>query len=237
MNGSYKYHYSGLGTEIYVLDTGLYMDHEELAPVYDAHRRTERTVRCGYDVFGGDCRDDVGHGTYVAGIAAGISYGVAKKANLVAVKIYSRQGGASVATALKGLQYVYEEKRARRERPMIINFSLSGSESNILNKAVDTLTKAGVAVVASAGNRAGDSCQYSPASSATAIVVSASDYQDNKAPYANSGSCVTLYAPGHQVPSCWIRSRKDKAVMSGTSAASAHVTGGTSVANTFIRFI
>lgn len=226
MDGSYEYKYSGLGTEIYVVDSGLYMDHEDFAPVYDGHNRVERTVKCGYDVFGGNCNDEVGHGTYVAGIAAGISYGVAKKATLIAVKVYSRDRRASVATALKGFEYVFHQKKARNKRPMVINFSLSGPESKILNTAVEILTNAGVAVIVSAGNRATNSCKFSPASSSTAIVVSATDYRDKVASYANSGPCVTLYAPGHQIPSTWIRSRKDKVFISGTSGASAHVSGG-----------
>lgn len=228
MNGQYHYRFSGRGTEIYILDTGLYADHTEFEPIYDANKQADRPpAQCGYDVFGDDCEDEVGHGTYVAAIVAGSNYGVAKKATVVAVKIHrDREGGASVATVLRGMEYVILQKKNRPEQPMVVNFSLSGPSSEILDKAVDALVAASVVVVVSAGNRDEDSCAYSPASAGGAIVVSATDYQDAKAPYANYGDCVNVYAPGHQIPSAWIRDRHDQVFLSGTSAAAAHVTGG-----------
>jgi subtilisin family serine protease len=228
MNGQYHYRFSGMGTEIYILDTGLYAEHKEFEPVYDGNNQMERPpVQCGYDVFGDKCEDEVGHGTYVAAIAAGASYGVAKKASVIAVKIHShRAGGASLSTALSGLEYVFMQKGKRPAQPMVINFSLSGPASELLDNAVDALAAVGVVVVVSAGNRDSDSCSYSPASAGGSIVVSATDYQDTKAPYANYGECVNVYAPGHQIPSAWIRNRNDQVFFSGTSAAAAHVTGG-----------
>jgi serine protease len=230
MNGMYQYRLSGVGTEIYILDTGLYEDHVEFSNGNDGQQQIQRIVACAFDAFlpEGSCQDTIGHGTYVAGIAAGENYGVAKKANVLAVKIYDDRMGGSISTALAGLDYVLHQKKTRPQQPMVINFSLSAKRSDLLNHAVQTLVDAGVVVVVSAGNRASDSCQYSPASAiGAAIVVSAVDYQDAKATYANAGECVTVYAPGHQIPSAWIRDRNDKAFLSGTSAAAAHMTGGT----------
>jgi subtilisin family serine protease len=236
MNGQYHYRLSGRGTEIYILDTGLYLDHTEFEPINDANKQADRPpAKCGYDVFGDNCEDEVGHGTYVAAIAAGSNYGVAKKASVIAVKIHShRKGGASIATAISGMEYVILQKTNRPEQPMVVNFSLSGPSSEILDNAVDALVAESVVVVVSAGNRDNDSCAYSPASAGGAIVVSATDYQDAKAPYANYGDCVTVYAPGHQIPSAWIRDRHDQVFLSGTSAAAAHVTGGKTIQLTML---
>ena len=111
---------------------------------------------------------------------------------------------------------------------MIINLSLSGPHSHLMNSVVDQLVAAGVPVIVSAGNHNTDSCRYSPASATGAITVGATDHTDAKAAFSNYGTCVDLYAPGSKIQSAWLgESTEESATLSGTSMAAGFVTGGT----------
>ncbi|KAJ3000181.1 hypothetical protein NUW54_g6827 [Trametes sanguinea] len=87
---TYTYTYdstAGSGVDIYIVDTGIYTAHSE----FGGRARWGAT-------FGGYANaDGNGHGTHVSGTAAGATYGVAKKANLIAVKVLSDQGSGSVS--------------------------------------------------------------------------------------------------------------------------------------------
>ena len=71
---------AGQGTWAYVIDTG----------VNSAHSDFEGRATLGYNAYHGSSNDDEqGHGTHCAGTIAGKTYGVAKKANVIAVKVFS----------------------------------------------------------------------------------------------------------------------------------------------------
>ncbi len=78
--------------DIYVIDTGIRTDHQEFGGRavwgFTAPGAAAWDVDNGYDPD----RGNLGHGTFVAGIAMGDTFGVAKTARAVAVKVrYSRQ--------------------------------------------------------------------------------------------------------------------------------------------------
>jgi subtilisin family serine protease len=79
--------------------------------------------------------------------------------------------------------------------------------------------------VVAAGNSAADACNYSPARTASALTVAATDSSDNQASFSNFGTCVDLYAPGVSIPSAWHTSPTATASLSGTSMAAPHVAG------------
>lgn len=237
LDGTYTFEYSGAGVDVFLLDTGLYQQHNEFAAqLHDA--TVPREVKCGYDAFVapeeehvgsffGKCVDRNGHGTHVAGILGGTEHGVSKDANLISVKVFDADHSGSLATVLAGLDFVLKQKKTFPTKPMVANISLGGPRSELITAAVEAVADAGVVVVASAGNEAKSSCTKAPASSSKVITVSATNYQDAKPAYANSGPCLTIFAPGHQITSAWIRNKGDTARLSGTSMASAHVAGGT----------
>lgn len=83
----------GEGTCVYVIDTGIKIDHPDFGG------RASWAAN-----FGGD--DDIngsGHGTFVAGIVGSNAYGVAKKAQLLAVKVTSNKGTASGSSIVAGI--------------------------------------------------------------------------------------------------------------------------------------
>jgi subtilisin family serine protease len=232
LDGQYQYEYSGSGVDVYILDTGLYQGHIDFSTLIDL--KNMRNVTCGFDAFASGneslsegCVDTNGHGTHVAGIVGGLENGVSKQANLISVKVHSTEQGSSLSTILAGLDYVMKQKLKNPEKPTITNISLGGPKCALTNTAVETLVGAGVVVVASAGNDADSSCGKSPASSEQVITVSATDFTDAKALYANFGLCTNIFAPGHQITSAWIRNNRDVARLSGTSLAAPHVSGGT----------
>ena len=125
--------------------------------------------------LGENCNDEWGHGTHVAAIIGGKTYGVAKNVNLVALKVFGADGTSRFSDIIAALEFVVQQKRNEPNVPMVINMSLGTKRKAILlNRAVDKATKAGIPVVVAAGNGGINACRYSPASASSAITVAAS---------------------------------------------------------------
>ncbi|PRP80489.1 alkaline serine protease [Planoprotostelium fungivorum] len=185
----------GSGVDVYVIDTGIDVNHPEL----------QGRATWGFnsiDDVNGDCQ---GHGTHVAGTIGSFSYGIARKANLIAA-----------------ITWVSEQAK-KRKRPSVANMSLGGSYSRAENDIVSRAIQTGVVYVVAAGNEYQDACQTSPASTPTAITVGASDSHDKFAYFSNWGKCVDVVAPGVQITS--LAPGGKLAVHSGTSMATPHVVG------------
>lgn len=174
---------------------------------------------------GPDTQDRQGHGTHVAGTAAGTLHGVAKKAILHPVKVMGDDGSGSYSAIIDGMEWVRNHVAANKWRAVVI-MSLGGPLSQSLNDASAKLIAAGIPVVTSAGNRyGGDSCAQSPAAVEGAVAVGSTTLQDTLATYSNTGSCIDIFAPGTNILSAGITSDNAEALMSGTSMAAPHVAG------------
>jgi len=209
----------GSNVSVYIVDTGLYSAHTQfrrvvVAPGFDA----VNTSAVGVPV---DCN---GHGTHVAGIVAGTSFGVAPCATLHPVRVFDCTGAGSSATVLAGMAYIAQQAM-NASRTAIAVMSLGGPTSQAINSAVDALTALGVLVVTSAGNAASDACGQSPASAASAVSVASTDGSDAAAWFTNTGSCVSLFAPGVGIESAYIGDQTATAVLSGTSMSAPMVAG------------
>ncbi|OMH79901.1 Subtilase-type proteinase psp3, partial [Zancudomyces culisetae] len=177
--------------------------------------------------------DDHGHGTHVAGIVGGKTYGVAKKANLVAVKVLNAGGTGYTSDVIAGINYVLNRAKPSKDATTsgyttitgIVNMSLGGSFSAALNQIINDSAYTGLQFVSSAGNSGDDACQYSPASAEGVITVGAMDITDTRAPFSCYGACVDIFAPGKGIVSAYIGSNTASAVYSGTSMASPHISG------------
>lgn len=210
----YAYDGTGKGVHIYVIDTGLNLTHDEFAG----------RVLNGYDVVEDDFSPDdcQGHGTHVAGIAAGTTYGVAKEAFVHPVRVVDCGRTYALSDVLAGLDWV----GANLQRPAVINMSLGGPANQAYNDAVAAIIAQGATVTVSAGNdyRA-DACTKSPASVPEALTVGATFVYDDLTGFTNVGPCVDLFAPGHYNLSAWIGADDANEVLSGTSQAAPHVAG------------
>ncbi|KAJ2084158.1 proteinase B [Coemansia sp. RSA 988] len=215
----------GKDITVYVVDTGINVDHED----FEGRARWGKTM-----VANDEDVDGNGHGTHVAGTIAGKKYGVAKAAEVVAVKVLSSSGSGSMSGVVMGVEFTVKEHRkavasaereGRKHRGSVANMSLGGGYSRALNLAVDAASRAGVHYAVAAGNDNQDACDYSPASAANAITVGATTITDERAWFSNYGECVDVFAPGKDILSTWIGSRRSTNSISGTSMASPHVAG------------
>ena len=155
----------------------------------------------GYDFINDDSHpnDDQGHGTHVAGTIAqstdnnvGVA-GVAFGCSIMPVKVLDQNGTGDYFTIASGILFAVENG-AR-----VINLSLGGMESSrTLRTAVRTAYERGVTVVCAAGNGflEGNAASYPAAERDYCIAVGAIRYDRTRAPYSNTGSYISVVAPG-----------------------------------------
>jgi serine protease AprX len=129
--------------------------------------------------------DGYGHGTFVAGIAAGAApgyAGVAPKANLFSVDIMNDQGQATVANVVAAADWILQNKATYNIK--VANFSLHAvNRASVMfdpiDQAVEKLWLSGVTVVAAAGNYAvngaASGVQFAPGNDPFVITVGATD--------------------------------------------------------------
>jgi subtilisin family serine protease len=217
LDDKYVYGDNGAGVHAYVIDTGIRLTHSEF---------TGR-IGGGYDAVtaGGDADDCNGHGTHVAGILGGTTYGVAKGVTLHPVRALGCGGGSTTSTVIAGVDWVADNFIA----PAVVNMSLGGGTSSSLDNAVQGLINAGITVVVAAGNDAANACYTSPARLSAAITVGATDSDDQRAYFSNYGSCLDLFAPGTDIKSAYNSSNSSTATKSGTSMAAPHVAGAAAI--------
>jgi subtilisin family serine protease len=197
----------------YILDTGVRLTHTEF---------TGR-ARSGYDFIDKDtdASDCQGHGTHVAGTVAGKTYGVAKQAKIVSVRVLDCNGSGSYSAIIAGVDWVTKNA----VKPAVANMSLGGSASASLDTAVKNSIASGITYTLAAGNDNKDACTVSPARQPDAITVGATEPTDARASYSNYGTCVDVFAPGSNILSATKTSDTSSGKMSGTSMATPHVAG------------
>ena len=218
LNQKYRRIGRGEGVNVYVVDSGIRLSHQE----FEGRAKFGiNTTLLPFD----DCNF---HGTHVAGTIGGKTYGVAKKVNLIAVKaLGAREDGECVGKGdsdriIAGLDWIKRNVRY----PAVVNMSLGGLGRNqALEMAIESLIAQGITVVVSAGNNNWDANLFTPAHLNQVITVGASDEQDEKASFSNWGSKVDLFAPGFSIISAGNESDVQEARAFGTSMAAPHVTG------------
>jgi len=221
LDGDYQYGNDGSGVHIYIVDTGLRTSHQEFSGRVGAGRNF---VSGGF-LFGNtdpaDVDDCNGHGTHVAGTAAGTTWGVAKGATVHPVRVLGCNGSGSNSGVIAGIDWL----AANHVKPAVANLSLGGSASAALDQAVKAAVAAGVTFVVAAGNDNIDACSGSPHRVAEAITVGSTSSNDARSSFSNKGACVDIFAPGSSIKSAWYQSNNDSNTISGTSMASPHVAG------------
>jgi cerevisin len=163
-------------------------------------------------------------GTHVAGIAASALHGVAKSANIIAVKVMEDDGTGSGSNIISGINFVVQAV-AQSSRPSVINMSITTPGSRAIDEAVANAVSFGIHVVVAAGNESKDAGDDSPARSSAVIAVGATDISDSKASFSNFGPDVNIWAPGVGIISLGTASDTAVKTLDGTSMACPFVTG------------
>lgn len=262
--------YTGAGKTIAILDSGVDKSHTELSnkvvaeacfsttddtkqhisvcpggvsPSFDVNSALPCTVTDPSDVI------NCGHGTNIAGIAAG-SAGVAKDANIISVQVMAQSNNpdecgfgsclvASSSDLISALQHINDISGSYDISAVNVSLvtDLANSYQNTCDDAdggaikdiIDQLRSVGIAVVAPSGNdKFSDAIRY-PACVSTAISVGAvgdgvgDTAADEVWASSNSANFLNLLAPGVGITSA-IPGGGD-VTASGTSQAAAHVSG------------
>jgi subtilisin family serine protease len=219
LDNRYAYHNDGTGVNAYVIDTGILTTHWEFSDravgVYDALDHEGNAMDCN------------GHGTHVAGIIGGRTFGVAKQVRLFSVRVLNCDGTGKWSDVIDGVNFVtwHRGQSAQQGYPAVANMSLSGGTNSATDAAVRNSIRAGVTYVVAAGNSNADASAFSPAGVSEAITVGATDRYDSRAEFSNFGPTLDLFAPGVSIPSAWIGGDLMMANATGTSMASPHVAG------------
>jgi len=220
---------TGTGVKIAIIDTGIDYTHPDLNDNYKG----------GYDFVNNDAdpKDDNGHGTHCAGIAAAESngvgvIGVAPQAYLYAVKVLNSRGSGTLSGIILGIEWSVNNNM------QVASMSLGTSTyTQSLKDACDNAYVAGLILVAAAGNEGDgnpDTIEYSyPAAYESVIAVGATDIYDVAPYWSNTGPYVELAAPGVSIYSTLPTYRVtlsrsygyNYGTLSGTSMACPHVTG------------
>ncbi|HEX8181734.1 MAG TPA: S8 family serine peptidase, partial [Pyrinomonadaceae bacterium] len=215
LNSTYSYANAGTGVNVYIIDSGIRFSHQEFGGraqyAYD-------NVLDGRN--GGDCS---GHGTHVAGLIGGNTYGVAKGATLWSVRVLNCTNGSTAAKIIAGIDWV----TGNHVKPAVANMSLvSILNGNVtMDTAVRNAIAAGITFVVAAGNGGFDAGTRSPARVTEAITVAMSDANDTMPSTSNFGSVVDLFAPGVDIVSAGSTDDTVTSIRTGTSSAAPFVAG------------
>lgn len=178
----------GAGTTIAIVDSGVDLDHPELAA----------RIVVGIDLVDNDDHpdDENGHGTHVAGIA----HAAAPEASLLPVRVFDAEGAASNDRIAAGISAAVDRGAD------VINLSLgdAGVAERLLrggpiNRAIRRADAAGVVVVSAAGNEGQRETVYRDVVSL--VVVAAVGPDGQRAPFSNYGDERTVAAPGVEIQS------------------------------------
>ncbi|KAF9763690.1 putative subtilisin-like proteinase 2 [Nosema granulosis] len=173
--GSYNYYYSGKGTRLYMLDTTVDVRHN----VVNMSMKDK------------SCHE---HGNTALDMIVNKTKGFASDAKVVVLDGVDCDGTISLSGILHQLEQINPI-----EKSTLLLFGVSGPHSELLNEAVDTLSKKGLIVISPSGNNHDNGCYYSPGSAKTSLTVGSLDKHANISEFSNFGSCVRVYSLGEEI--------------------------------------
>jgi subtilisin family serine protease len=201
----------GTGATIAIVDSGVDLDHPDLAANVLGPADADFTGDADSD----GAQDENGHGTHVAGIAAaargngvGVA-GVAPGASILPVRVLDEEGSGSASAVANGIHYAADAGAD------VINLSLGATaglgqagqllgDFDLVYDAVEYAWTNGAVVVVAAGNDSFPLCSE-PSNAPTALCVGATDVNDLRSYFSNSDATMTrpyVVAPGGDGLTC-----------------------------------
>ena len=221
----------GTGVRVYVLDGGIRSTHSEFqnssgSRVVQSRNFLPNTT----DLY---CTDptvpDGAHGTHVAAIIGGKSYGVADSVSLYSLRVLSCEkhlgewSSSPESSAVRAIEWILNQYHTG---PRVANLSFYVNNfTSEVNTAVQNLIASGVTVVVASGNTKGDACLYSPVKLDTVIAVGSTTAADAMQDLSADGACVEIFAPGESIESAGHTADNANATMTGNSQSTAFVSG------------
>lgn len=213
---TYYANMQGEGIFAYVIDTGVRISHKEFEG---------RAINGANFVLNETYTDHDGHGTHLAGVIGGKTYGVAKKVTIISVKVADASGSSTGEAMLSGYEWIVKDAKKRGVNKCVVNISRGGSAAAWRDEAVEALHNAGITVFAAAGNSNVDASTLSPARLTSIFTVASLTKNDKRSSFSNFGKAVDVFAPGSDIISAGHKSDTATATLSGTSQACPHAVG------------
>lgn len=210
----WKFSRGSENVKIAVLDTGVDLDHRDLAG---------RLVN-GYNALldNDQPEDDNGHGTHVAGIIAALTdngegvAGITWFNRIMPVKVMNAEGSGTAFDVALGIKWAADHGAD------VINLSLGNYQpSAVMEDAIRYAFDKDVVLIAATGNDNTEQPGY-PAAYPDVLSVSAVNWDGRRADFSNYGDYVDVVAPGVEIASTF--PDQQYAALSGTSMAAPHVT-------------
>ncbi|WP_232698257.1 S8 family peptidase [Brevibacillus daliensis] len=203
----------GAGVKVAVIDTGISSSHPDLKGRVKAQKIINKESGSG--------RQSSGHGTHVAGTIAAVYndsgiVGIAPEVELYDVQAFGAEGTANMSDIIEGINWAIEQDVD------IINMSFGTPEyHHALHQAIRAAKRAGIVLVASAGN-SGGALEY-PGAYKEVTAVGAINQEARLADFSSRGKGMNTVAPGVEIKSTW--GNRGYKVLNGTSMAAAHISG------------
>ncbi|KAG8742085.1 subtilisin-like serine protease [Ceratobasidium sp. 414] len=225
----------------YSLDSGAQSAVRRSVRARESHP-SKRVGGSGVDIYQIDTypnADGNGHGTTLASLVVGSTYGPATKANIIAVKskhslshtipqlqmtltlkAFDDNGSANLSDIIAGINYVIKTANTTG-RPSLILITVTIAGYQPFDDAVASATTKDIHVVVAAGDSNVDASTISPARAASAVTVGAILANGAKLSTSNFGTTVDIWGPGANAKCAWISSPTASVTLVGTTGSAA----------------